>query len=179
MLRKPRAESTLWKYINIERRIPQTCRGSFVSLCGLAGRTNPYSIHTRHAEAIVDVAVEFEDGGDLVPRYSEQLLPVSWFPLALLVLNDKLCWQAERQSDWPLIPMLLERTKDCLSNHHAENSSNPSMGFCIPTNNNSCLGESIIYLYCFIIAILIPHAMARTVINVCIDTCVDKRSSYL
>lgn len=47
------------------------------------------------------------------------------------------------------------------------------------TNHNSCSGESIIYLYCFIIAILIPHAMVRTVINVCIDTCVDKRSSYL
>ncbi len=41
--------------------LPQTCRGGLVSLCGLAGRTPPHSVDSRNTEAIVDVAVEFED----------------------------------------------------------------------------------------------------------------------
>lgn len=79
------------KYNKHERRTPQTCWGGFVSLRGLAAWTPSYSVNTRHAEAIVDVAVEFEYGRVVVPRYSEQLLPVSRLPLAFLVLDNKLC----------------------------------------------------------------------------------------
>lgn len=71
--------------------MPQTCWGGFVSLCGLAGRTPPYSVNTRHTEAIVDVAVELEDGRVVVAGHSEQFLPVSWLPLAFLVFDNKLC----------------------------------------------------------------------------------------
>lgn len=71
--------------------MPQTCRLGFVSLCGLTGRTPPYSINARHAEAVVNVAVEFKDSRVVVPGYAEQLLPDSWLPLAFLVLDNKLC----------------------------------------------------------------------------------------
>lgn len=69
----------------------QTCWGGFVSLCRLAWTTPPYRVDSRYAEAIVHVAVEFEDSEVVVPRYSEQLFPVSWLPLVFLVLNNKLC----------------------------------------------------------------------------------------
>lgn len=117
--------------INSEKRTPQTCRGGFVSLCELAGRTPSYSIYARHAEAIVDVAVEFEDGRAMVPRYSEQLLPVSWLPLAFLVLDNKLCWQAERQSERSLTDGSCQRIA-YLTTSCAENSSNPALGLYIP-----------------------------------------------
>lgn len=71
--------------------MPQTCWWGFVSLCGLAGRTPPHSIDTRHTEAIVNVTMELQDGRVVVPRYSEQLLPVSRLPLAFLILDNKLC----------------------------------------------------------------------------------------
>lgn len=87
--------------INNERRKPPTCRWGFVSLCGLAGRTPSYGVDARHAEAVVNVAVKFQDSGAVVPRHSEQLFPVSWLPLAFLILNNKLCWQAERHQSSP------------------------------------------------------------------------------
>jgi len=40
----------------------QTSGGGCVTLCGLAGRPRPYSVHAVHAETIVDVAVQLEDG---------------------------------------------------------------------------------------------------------------------
>lgn len=76
--------------INSDKKL-QTCWGGFVSVGGLAGRTPPYSVDSRYAEAIVNVAVEFEDNRVVVPRHSEQLFPVSRLPLVFLVLNNKLC----------------------------------------------------------------------------------------
>ncbi len=118
--------------INNEKRTPQTCRGGFVSLRGLAGTTPPYAVDTRHAEAIVDVAVEFEDGRVVVPRYSEQLLPGSWLPLAFLVLDNKLCWQAERQSERSLTSTVLAKKVAYLTTSCAENSSNCALGLYVP-----------------------------------------------
>lgn len=125
-------EDLIKKYNNNEKRTPQTCRGGFVSLCWLAGTTPPYSVNTRHAEAIVDMAVEFEDGRVVVARYSEQLLPVSWLPLAFLVLDNKLCWQAERQSERSLTAMVLAKRIAYLTASCAENSSNRALGLYIP-----------------------------------------------
>lgn len=75
----------------MKRTEPQTCRRGFVSLRGLAGGTPPYGVNARHAEAVVDVAVELQHGRVVVPGHSEQLLPVPRLPLALLVLDNKLC----------------------------------------------------------------------------------------
>lgn len=43
----------------------------------------------------------------MVSRNSEQLLPVSRLPLAFLILNNKLCRQAERQSETALTAVVL------------------------------------------------------------------------
>lgn len=136
--------------INNERRTPQTCWGGFVSLCGLAAWTPSYSVNTRHAEAIVDVAVEFEDGRVVVPRYSEQLLPVSRLPLAFLVLDNKLCWQAERQSQRSLAAVVLAK-RSLILPPAVHKTPQTLLWACIilrETNPNSCLDQSIIDSYC-------------------------------
>lgn len=46
---------------NNEKEDFHTCWRGFVSLCGLAGKPHTYSVHARYSEAIVHVAVEFED----------------------------------------------------------------------------------------------------------------------
>lgn len=92
--------SEVWRLLSKSRidkkRMPQTCWGGSVALCGLAGRTPSYSVNSWHTETIVDMAVELEKSWIVIPRHSQQLLPVSWLPLAFFILDNKLCRQAER-----------------------------------------------------------------------------------
>lgn len=127
--------------INIKRRINQTCCRGLVSLCWLAGWSPPYSVNTGHTEVIVNMSMELEDRWVVVTGYSEQLLPAPWLPLAFLILNNKLCQQAERQSVLWFLP------KDCLSNHQLCRKLLWVCVFLWETNHNSCLDESIIDLY--------------------------------
>lgn len=91
-----------------ERRMLETCRRGFVSLRGFAGGTPPHGVDAGHAEAIVDVSVKLEDGRVMVSRHSMQFLPIPRLPLALLVLDNKLCWQAGggKKSDALLLCLL-------------------------------------------------------------------------
>ena len=71
--------------------VTQTCRRRFVSLCGLAGTSSAHGVDSRHTEAIVNVSMELQHGRAVVPRHSEQLLPVSRLPLGLLIVYNELC----------------------------------------------------------------------------------------
>lgn len=130
--------------------MPQTCWGGFVSLCGLAGRTPSYSVNTRHAEAIVDVAIEFEDGRIMIPWYTEQLLPVSRLPLAFLVLDNKLCWQAQRQAERSLTNVVLAKVLLILplAVHKTPQTLLWACIILMTTNPNSYLDQSIMDSYC-------------------------------
>lgn len=130
--------------------MPQTCWGGFVSFWGLTGRTPSYSVNTRHTEAIVDMAIEFEDGQIVIPWDTEQLLPVSRLPLAFLVLDNKLCWQAQRQSEWSLSNVVLDKLLLILplAVHKTPQTLFWACAILMKTNPNSCLDQSIIDSYC-------------------------------
>lgn len=122
--------------IKTEGKQPWTCWGGFVYLCGLAGRPRPHGVHAVHAEAIVDVTIEFEESRVVVPGYPEQLLPVAW-QLAFFIFNNELYGK--------------KTIRELLARWHVCGQNVPQILLLVcrllrETIQNSCLDESIMGL---------------------------------